>query len=156
VSTLSYDKVKERLNHIDKLGLKELEMQNVDEKSHKEMSGIEQELDAKHTTLLNGIESINIELHSQIEILESRIDKKNQELRSIMDFKSIPNEVLDAERNELEEKLNAIYQKYELQRKKLLNRHDAVLKNSTIRLERKINAADASAANVMMINDRDN
>jgi hypothetical protein len=64
--------------------------------------------------------------------------------------------VLEAERNELEEKLNAIIQKYELQRKKLLTRHEAVLKNSTIRLERKINAADASAANVMISNGRDN
>jgi hypothetical protein len=37
------------------LGIKELEMQDVDEKSHLEMTGIERDLEEKHSSLLDGI-----------------------------------------------------------------------------------------------------
>ncbi len=90
----------------------------------------------------------NVELQQQIEVLEARIDKKNQELSSIIEFKQIPEATLIRERMVLREKLVAIHEKYGTQKEKLLKRHDAVLKNSQIRMERIINAADTCEADV--------
>ena len=151
--------VKRTLGKIEQFALNELEMtaeevhrgQETEASMASYVKSYEDIIKSKYKNGESLIELLFIAHQNRIMYLEQQIVQRGNELIEFIDFGKVPDDQLQEEIASWEEKYNNLNEAHHEKLSKMAKRHEISLKNTQIRCERFINAAEDIACEVLLL-----